>query len=118
MQAVFPILYSQPRNEAKCTETRETLTKSLDIVESYFLKDKKFVGGDQISIADLSFLCEVIQYWIADCHIYKGRPNMEHWLAECQKVLAPHFDSHCDPLCDIQKAGIFRYFIDVGQAKV
>ena len=33
---------------AKCTAT---LKKSMGIIEDYFLKDKKFTGGDQISIA-------------------------------------------------------------------
>ena len=110
---MLPIAHNLPRDDAKCAETRATLIKSLDIIESYFLKDKKFVTGDEMSIADLSFLGEVTQYWIADCDIYKGRPNIERWMAECQKVLAPHFDPPCDKVYELRKAGTFRYPIDV-----
>ena len=87
------------------------------MIESYFLKDKKFVGGDQISIADLAFLGEVTQYWVADCDIYKGRPNMERWLEDCKKVLAPHFETIFERVYQLRKAGTYRYFIDVGQTK-
>lgn len=110
--ALAPIKYSRPRDNAKCAETLATLRESLDIVESYFLKDKKFVAGDEISIADLQFLGEVTQYWIADCDIYKGRPNMERWVDNCQKVLAPHFDQIFDKVLELRTAGTYRYPID------
>lgn len=117
LQALLPVKHKQPRNEAKCAETREILIKSLDVIESFFLKDKKFVAGDQISIADLAFLGEVTQYWVADCEIYKGRKNMERWMEECQKVLAPHFEPIFEKVYEIRKAGTYHYPIDVGQAK-
>ena len=34
-------------------ELTAVLKKSMDIIEDYFLKDKPFIGGDQISIAGL-----------------------------------------------------------------
>jgi glutathione S-transferase len=89
-----------------------TLKASLNIIESYFLKDKKFIGGDEISIADLQFLGEVTQYWIADCDIYKGRPNMERWMEACQKQLAPCFDSIFDTVLEVRAAGTYHYNID------
>lgn len=115
VQALAPIKYNRPLDKAKSAETLVTLKKSLNIIETYFLKDKKFVAGDQISIADLEFLAEVTQYWIAGCDIYKGRPNMERWMEDCQKALAPHFDSIYDEVYEIRKAGTYHYPIDAGQ---
>lgn len=89
--------------------------RSLNIIESYFLKDKKFIAGDEISIADLEFLGEVTQYWIADCDIYKGRPNMERWMEDCQKVLGAHWESVFDKVYELRKAGTYSYPIDAGQ---
>ena len=99
----------------KCAELREKLRKSLDIIETYFLKDRKFIAGDEISIADLSFMAEVTQYWIANCDIYKGRPNMERWMEGCQKALAPHFESIFNVCFELRKSGKFHATIDVGQ---
>ena len=114
-QAVLPVRSGQPRNEVKCTELREKLRESLDIIENYFLKDRKFVAGDQVSIADMSFFGEVTQYWIADCDIYKGRPNMEKWAEECQKLLSQHFEEIFGVCLELRKSGKFHASIDVGQ---
>lgn len=112
LQALAPIKYSRPRDNTKCAETLSILRASLDIIESYFLKDKKFIAGDEISIADLQFVGEVTQYWVADCDIYKGRPNMERWMEDCQKVLAPQFDSIFDTVRELRTAGTYRYHMD------
>ena len=117
IQAVYSKRTGQPRNETKCTELRGTLAKSLDIIESYFLKDKKFIAGDQITIADLSYIGEVTQYWIADCDIYKGRPRMEQWVKDCQEALAPHFESVFSICYELRKSGTLHADIDVGQTQ-
>ena len=114
-QAILPVRSGQPRNEVKCAELREKLRKSLDIIENYFLKDRKFVAGDQVSIADLSFFAEVTQYWIANCDIYKGRPNMEKWVEECQKLLSQHLEEIFGICSELRKSGKYHATIDVGQ---
>ncbi len=86
-------------------------------MENFFLKDKKFVAGDSISIADLQFMCEVTQYWISKNDIYKGRPNMERWMKDCQKVLAAHFDTVFSKLYSVRDSGTYHYPIDVGQTQ-
>ena len=112
-QCVAPIKSGKPRDEAKCTELRAKLKSALDITESHFLKDRKFIGGDQISIADLQFLCEITQYWLSDNNIYKGRPNVERWVADCQTALAPHFDSIYSYVYEVRKSGRLHAEIDV-----
>lgn len=99
------------RNEAKIAETKANLKNALDVIENYFLKDKKFVGGDEISIADLQFLGETTQYWLAGMDIYKGRPNMERWMEECRKVLTPHFDQIYQKIYEVREAGHFSGFV-------
>ena len=113
---MLPVRTGEPRNEGKCAEMRKVLKNSLDMIEGHFLKDRKFIAGDHISIADLSFFGEVTQYWIANCDIYKGRPNMERWMEECQKALAPHFESIFGVCFELRKSGKFHTIIDVGQS--
>ena len=114
-QCIVPVKHKQPRNEVKCGIARDKLRNSLDIIETYFLKDRKFVGGDQISIADLQFMCECTQYWISQNYIYKGRPNMERWMKDCQDVLSAHFDPIFTKLYGVRDSGTYHYPIDVGQ---
>ena len=112
-QCIAPIKSGKPRDEAKCSELRAKLKTALDVAESHFLKHTKFIGGDQISIADLQFLGEVTQYWLSDNDIYKGRPNMEKWIDNCQKALAPHFDSVYKLVYEVRESGHLRAEIDV-----
>lgn len=113
LQAILPKRTGQPRNEEKVAELTAILKKSLEVIDTYFLKDKKFIGGEQISIADLEFLGEITQYWIAGLDIYKGRPNIERWMEDCQKVLAPHFDKLYQFIYDMRKAGTFATTLDL-----
>lgn len=112
-QALLPKRTGKPRNEEKVAELTAILRKSLEVMENYFLKDKKFIAGSEISIADLEFLGEVTQYWIADIDIYKGRPNIERWVEECQKVLAPHFDQLYQFIYEMRKAKTLATTLDL-----
>ena len=105
MQAIIPRKTGQPMNEVKCAETRGILKNSLELVENYFLKTTSFVAGNEMSIADLLFLCETTQYWLAGHELYKERPNMAAWMERCRKALAPKFDEIFAPIYEIQKSG-------------
>ena len=50
--------------------------KSKDMIENYFLKDKKFIGGDEISIADLQAVCEFTQFWMVHIDPGEGYPRI------------------------------------------
>ena len=89
---ILPDRTGQPTPEPILKQTQTTLRKSVDIVEGYFVKDGKFVAGDQISIADLAFLGEVTQYWIMGMDLCQGNPNMTRWMEKCKAVLGATMD--------------------------
>ena len=82
-------------------------------MENYFLKGRKFVGGENICIADLQFLCEMTQYCLMDKDLYKGRPNMERWVQDCKQCLAPYLDEVNQKVYKIREAGLFHAPLDV-----
>ncbi|CAG7718373.1 unnamed protein product, partial [Allacma fusca] len=53
---------------------------ALDIVENIWLKETKFVSGDQISIADLFAVEEIEQLKIIKFNFRAGRPNLSAYL--------------------------------------
>ncbi len=97
----------------RCAELRASLKLALDFTENSLLKGKKFIGGDNISIADLQYLGEITQYLISHNEIYKGRPNMEQWMQDCESTLAPHFDKVFFKLRNVQASGHLKAEIDV-----
>ena len=74
------------------SECEETLKKSLTRLNDHFLKDSKFIYGDEMSVADLQALCELTQSWMADKRFEDDYPNLKRWVADCQKELGEPFD--------------------------
>ncbi|XP_065885463.1 glutathione S-transferase theta-1-like [Dysidea avara] len=95
-------------NERRIEEQLPVLKKSLDIIDSHFLKDSKFIVGDKISIADLLCLSEITQYWIADFNPEDRGTNVKRWVEDCSKVLNPHFDKINQVVYDCRKDGTFK----------
>ena len=61
--------------------------KSKDMIENYFLKDKKFIGGDEISIADLQAVCEFTQFWMVHIDPGEGYPHIAQWIKDVQAAV-------------------------------
>ena len=91
-QAMGPVIVGGQPNEVLLKEPTEKLEKSLDILGNYFLKDHKFINGDEISIADLQALCEFTQFIITGSDLLADKPRLAKWMADCKEALAPHFD--------------------------
>ena len=73
-------------------ELEGILVKSKDTFENYFLKDSKFIAGDQISVADLQAICEFTQFWMMHIDPAEGYPKLAQWMKDVQAELKPVFD--------------------------
>lgn len=70
----------------------EALKGTLDSFEKNFLKDNKFIGGDEITIADLMAIGELIAVDCLGIYVGKGRPKVEAWHNRCKEALGSHYD--------------------------
>jgi glutathione S-transferase len=57
------------------------------MLENYFLKDKKFIGGDEICIADLQAVCEFTQFWMVHIDPGDGYPRIAQWIKDVQAAI-------------------------------
>ena len=57
------------------------------MIENYFLKDKKFIGGDEICIADLQAVCEFTQFWMMHLDPGEGYPRISQWMKDVQAAV-------------------------------
>ena len=76
----------------KVEEAEERLQRSIKIIEEYFLANRKFLAGDEISIADLQAVCEFTQLWIPKYKAYETGSRIDQWMEDCKERLQPHFD--------------------------
>jgi glutathione S-transferase len=107
LQIFAKILLGKDPNPAIIEEGIKALEKSKTILESYFLKDHKFIHSDEISIADLQAVCEFTQFWLAGVDPFKDRPRLAQWMKDCQEQLQPHFDEVHKSVYDARDKGTF-----------
>ena len=91
-QFVIPRITGGEVDKSKVEEAEERLQKSIKIIEGYFLANRKFLAGDEISIADLQAVCEFTQLWMPKYKAYETGSRIDRWMDDCKERLQPHFD--------------------------
>ncbi|XP_076759225.1 glutathione S-transferase theta-1 [Xylocopa sonorina] len=88
---LMPLLTGQSARKEKITEYENRMVKTLDDLENVWLKDKNFLVGLDISIADILGACEVEQVRIAGYNPYEGRPRISSWLKKVEEKTSPYY---------------------------
>ena len=91
-QFVIPMITGGGVHHSKVEEAEKRLQRSIKIIEGYFLADRKFLAGNEISIADLQGVCEFTQLWMPKYEAYKTGSRIDRWVNDCKERLQPHFD--------------------------
>ncbi|CAL8252283.1 unnamed protein product [Boreogadus saida] len=68
------------------------LKDTLDMLESMFLKRQPFLCGDDITLADLLAVCELMQPLGGDRDVLSDRPKLQRWRSRVQSALGESFD--------------------------
>ena len=90
---MYPKFTGKPIDQEKVKGHKKKVTEMIGDLESYFLKGKKFIGGDKISIADLLGVCELVQLY--GCHehgLYEKSPVVKAWVENVKQETNPHFE--------------------------
>ncbi|XP_071445891.1 glutathione S-transferase theta-1 [Hetaerina americana] len=89
-----PAITGIPAKEERVMDFRKRMEKSLDDVEKFWLKngEKKYLTGNEISIADILGACEVEQPKMAGYDVRLNRPHLSSWLDRVKNYLSPHYD--------------------------
>nr|XP_054767423.1 glutathione S-transferase theta-1-like [Lytechinus pictus]XP_054767463.1 glutathione S-transferase theta-1-like [Lytechinus pictus] len=88
-------LYSKGKEHAsdeRLTRDKENLTKRLDKLENAFLRDNDWLAGDDISVADVLAVCEMMQNTVNGRDVTEGRPKLRAFLDRVKNRLKPSFD--------------------------
>ncbi|XP_071481597.1 glutathione S-transferase theta-1-like [Diadema antillarum] len=88
-EVIFPRMTGTPADPADLAPDVEKMENTLDQFESYFLQDKPFLCGDDISIADLFAVNEVIQVEPTRYDTLEQRPRIKNWVGRVRETLTP-----------------------------
>ncbi|XP_077097831.1 glutathione S-transferase theta-1-like [Siphateles boraxobius] len=92
LEVLLPLMMGQPTNPEKLEKALSDLDGTLDKLENMFLKRQAFLCGDDISLADLLAVCELMQPLGSGRDVLKNRPNLLSWRSRVQSSLSDSFD--------------------------
>lgn len=68
------------------------LAKTIKHLDTYYLQDKDFLCGNEISVADLQALCELEQLrGVGDENLYMSNERLKAWAERVKARVQPHF---------------------------
>uniref|UniRef100_A0A3B3VI36 glutathione transferase n=1 Tax=Poecilia latipinna TaxID=48699 RepID=A0A3B3VI36_9TELE len=79
MRVMIPKIMGIDVPKEKMDGALEDLNASLTLIEENFLQDRPFIVGDQMSLADLVAIVEIMQPLGAGLDVFEGRPKLSAW---------------------------------------
>ncbi|XP_054852821.1 glutathione S-transferase theta-1-like [Eublepharis macularius] len=87
IKALVPLLLDEPLPPAKLDGALEELKETLKLFEEKFLQDRPFIVGNEISLADLVAIVELMQPLGAGYDIFEGRPKLAAWRRRVEEAI-------------------------------
>uniref|UniRef100_A0A4X2LDD6 glutathione transferase n=1 Tax=Vombatus ursinus TaxID=29139 RepID=A0A4X2LDD6_VOMUR len=105
---MIPHFFKHHVPHEKLEEAMTELSHSLDLLKNKFLKDKPFLTGDRISLADLMALEDMVQVGIAisaDYNVFENRPWLREWQEKVESILGQELcDEVHGPILKLKEA--------------
>ncbi|XP_022524152.2 glutathione S-transferase theta-2 [Astyanax mexicanus] len=91
-EVLLPMMTGQPAEQKKLEQALQELDQTLRKMEEMFLKRQAFLCGDDITIADLLAVCEVMQPLGAGRDVLKNHEQLQNWKSRVQSALGEPFN--------------------------
>ncbi|WAR01380.1 GSTT1-like protein [Mya arenaria] len=94
----------EPLDEEKAKTFREEVKKCVTHIGEHYLKDRPFIAGDEISVADILAVCELGQLTgIGAESLYMENETVSAWFERVKAKLQPHYDDSMATLLGLKK---------------
>ncbi|KAJ8286450.1 hypothetical protein GJAV_G00039380 [Gymnothorax javanicus] len=87
LKLLIPKIMGTEMPKEKMDSAMEDLEGSLKLMEEKFLQDRPFIAGDQISLADLVAIVEIMQPVGSGIDVFAGRPKLAAWRGRILKEI-------------------------------
>uniref|UniRef100_A0A8D0KHG4 glutathione transferase n=1 Tax=Salvator merianae TaxID=96440 RepID=A0A8D0KHG4_SALMN len=87
IQVYLPLFLGHPMPPEKLEEALKDLERVLDLFEEKFLQDRPFIVGNEISLADLMAIVELMEVVCGGHDVFKGRPKMAAWRSRVEDAI-------------------------------
>lgn len=91
-QVFTPKRTKLPINWNNVETARTNMAKCVNVLDQYFLKSNKYLCGNNISIADVVGICDLMVLYLAgEDQLYKSNSSVNAWTERVIERLQPHF---------------------------
>lgn len=91
-RVIDPMLKGSPVDEVKLKFYKHEFEKALDNIEKMFLKNRPYLCGDHITVADILGICEVDQPLLIGFDPVSSRPQIKCWMDRVKKDVEPCYE--------------------------
>lgn len=81
----------KPVDEKQLEFYKKNFVKVLKDIENGFLKDRPYISGDSISVADVFCACEIEQPLVTGFNPLLEVPKVSTWLNKVREELEPYY---------------------------
>ncbi|XP_030579485.1 glutathione S-transferase theta-2 [Archocentrus centrarchus] len=92
LEVLLPGHSGSPVDEVRLNRALSDLNDTLDKLESMFLRRQPFLCGDEITLADLLAVCELMQPLGGGRDVLTERPQLQRWRSRVQSAVGESFD--------------------------
>uniref|UniRef100_A0A8C4FC05 glutathione transferase n=1 Tax=Dicentrarchus labrax TaxID=13489 RepID=A0A8C4FC05_DICLA len=92
LEVLLPAQSGSPVDEVRLNRALSELDVSLDRLETAFLRRQPFLCGDDITVADLLAVCELMQPLGGGRDVLQRRPELQRWRSRVQTAVGESFD--------------------------
>lgn len=92
LEVLLPGQLGSPVDEVRLNRALSELNNTLDKLESMFLRRQPFLCGDEITLADLLAVCELMQPLAGGRDVLTERPQLQRWRSRVQSAVGESFD--------------------------
>ena len=90
---IEPKAKNEPVDWDKVAMFRTEVEKTVGYLENVWLKDRPFLCGNELSVADILGICELMQLnGVHEEKLYEDNAVVKAWADRVKKRLQPHFD--------------------------
>ncbi|XP_068098609.1 glutathione S-transferase theta-1-like [Hyperolius riggenbachi] len=89
IKAMTPVLLGHEAKPETLDPKLAEFNTTLTTLEEYFIKGKPFIAGEEISIADLVAIVEIMQPVAAGIEVFESRPKLLEWKQRVVDAIGP-----------------------------
>ncbi|XP_041936136.1 glutathione S-transferase theta-1b isoform X1 [Alosa sapidissima] len=89
LRLMIPKMLGEEVPKDKMAAALEDLDGSLQLIEEKFLQDRPFIAGDDISLADLVAIVEIMQPVGSGLDVFEKRPKLSGWRNRVRAAIGP-----------------------------